>query len=79
MTPGRPRTDEIELSVFGSGIGESLLVHLGFDDWVVVDSCIVRETGQPAALDYLREIGVSPGQIRLVVATRKLPRQVDSR
>ena len=36
----------------------------------MVDSCIDHETGRPAALDYLKEIGVDPAEsIRLVVIT----------
>jgi hypothetical protein len=53
-----PAPDEIEVSLFGPGYGESLAVHLGQGRWMIVDSCVDHETGSPAALDYLDSIGV---------------------
>lgn len=64
-----PKSDEIELSLFGPGYGESALIHIGNDSWVIVDSCLNAES-QPAALDYLRGIGSNPANVvRLIVAT----------
>jgi hypothetical protein len=34
-----PRIGECELSLFGSGVGECIVIHLGNGDWVIVDSC----------------------------------------
>jgi len=62
--PGRtdahapPAVDELEVSVFGPGVGECVLVHFGEGEWMVVDSCLDRATSRPAALDYLTELGV---------------------
>ena len=43
---------------------------MGDGDWVVVDSCINKESGRPVALEYLNSIGVDPkSQVKLVVAT----------
>jgi len=65
--PGR---DEIELSVFGPGFGESTVVHLGGDRWMIVDSCLSQGTKEPASLDYLEAIGVKIStNVRLVVST----------
>jgi beta-lactamase superfamily II metal-dependent hydrolase len=64
-----PPADTFEISIFGPGIGECLVLHVGDGEWVVVDSCLVRDTGEPAALAYLKTIGVAPTAIRLVVAT----------
>lgn len=65
-----PDARHLELSVFGPGFGESLLLHLGNGNWAVVDSCLDRETGEPAALRYLSQISVDPSRaIQLVVAT----------
>ena len=65
-----PRPHELEVSVFGPGVGECAVIHLGDGDWVVVDSCIDRKSRRPIALEYLNSIGVDPrSQIRLVVAT----------
>ena len=65
-----PAEDEFELSVFGPGIGECVVIHLGHGEWVVVDSCLVSRGGAPAALRYFERIGVDPAeQVKLVVAT----------
>lgn len=54
----RPRADEFELTLFGPGIGESAVLHVGGGQWIVVDSCLDRKTRRPAALEYLESIGV---------------------
>ena len=64
-----PKSDEVEVSLFGPGYGECALIHIGNDDWVIVDSCLNSES-QPAALAYLRGIGANPANVvRLIVAT----------
>ena len=66
----RPTDDEIEVSLFGPGYGESIVLHLGEDRWVVVDSCLDKETGRAAALLYLEEIGVDvQNQVEMIVCT----------
>lgn len=67
--PGPPQADEIEISVFGRGIGECVVVHLGSNHWVIIDSFCSESTGEPAALNYLRDyLGLDPGQaVRSVV------------
>jgi beta-lactamase superfamily II metal-dependent hydrolase len=70
MKVDRPSADTFELSIFGPGVGEGMVLHLGGGEWVVVDSCVERATDRPVALSYLEEIGVDAGTaIRLVVAT----------
>jgi glyoxylase-like metal-dependent hydrolase (beta-lactamase superfamily II) len=65
----RPDLDEIELSLFGPGFGESIVLHLGADFWVVIDSCLTSGN-EPSALQYLRSINVDPSDaIKLVIAT----------
>lgn len=64
-----PAPHELEISLFGPGFGESVLIHLGAGSWLVVDSCIDGSTGNPAALDYLDRIGVAASSIELIVAT----------
>jgi len=65
-----PEPHELEISVFGPGIGECTVAHLGDGAWIVVDSCIDRTSGHPAALDYLRTLRVDvASQVKLVVAT----------
>ena len=64
-----PRPDEIEVSLLGPGYGESVVVHMGGGEWMVVDSCTGRD-GKPAALDYLDRIGVDPRSgVKMIVAT----------
>jgi hypothetical protein len=65
-----PLADEVEVSVFGPGKGESLVCHLGSGRWMVIDSCIDRDTSQPVALDYLEALRVDAGtQLEIVAAT----------
>jgi hypothetical protein len=35
-----PNRDEIDVIVVGPGFGESILVHIGDGDWIIVDSCL---------------------------------------
>ena len=63
-----PRVDEVELTLIGPGYGESVILHVGDGAWVLVDSC--GRSDAPAALDYLRAIGVDPSQaVAMIVAT----------
>ncbi|MFG0394738.1 MBL fold metallo-hydrolase [Pseudomonas sp. zbq_4] len=64
-----PAASEIEISLFGPGTGECIVAHLGDNEWMVVDSCTAYNTGQPVALKYLAELGVDPGQVKLIVIT----------
>lgn len=65
-----PLDDELEVSVFGPGVGESVAVHLGHGDWIVVDSCLNPRTRVPAALEYLDGLGVDVGSaLKLLVLT----------
>src|SRR6266508_5668592 len=65
-----PSFDTFEVSLFGGGIGECVLAHLGGNDWLIVDCCVNRETRVPAALEYFDRIGVDPSTaVTLVVAT----------
>lgn len=68
--PVAPLPEEIEVSVFGPGYGESILVHIGYDHWLIVDSCVDRTTGDPAALNYLNKIDVDPKHaVKKVIAS----------
>jgi hypothetical protein len=64
-----PSATEIEVSVFGRRFGESVLIHLGDAQWILIDS-LVDNDGVPSPLRYLSEIGVDPRvALRLIVAT----------
>lgn len=65
-----PAPDKLEVSLFGPGVGECVVLHVGDGRWFVIDSCINRETGNPVAIDYLRHVGVSiQDKVGGVVAT----------
>ncbi|WP_160323752.1 MBL fold metallo-hydrolase [Frankia sp. BMG5.23] len=64
-----PPDDVVEISIFGPGLGECCLLHLGWNEWIIVDSCIDQRTGAHPALSYLSDIDVSPESVKLVVAT----------
>ena len=69
MTLASPRRDEVEVSLFGPGYGESVLVHAGEGQWLVVDSCLGAD-GESAVLSYLRGIDIDPSTaVKLIVAT----------
>lgn len=55
-----PASDEVEVSIFGPGYGECVLVHLGAGEWLIVDSCLDQRSQRQPALAYLEAIGVDP-------------------
>jgi len=65
-----PAYDQIEVTLIGPGFGESALIHLGNNNWVVIDSCIDSNTKKPAALAYLNSIGVNASEaVKLIIIT----------
>jgi glyoxylase-like metal-dependent hydrolase (beta-lactamase superfamily II) len=65
-----PEPDELELSLFGPGIGECVVVHIGRNEWMVIDSCLSESQGRAIALDYFDSLGVDPScQVKLIVVT----------
>lgn len=65
-----PDPDELEISVIGPGRGECVVVHLGDNDWCIVDSCMARTCNEPVAIEYLRSLNNdSQNSVKLVVAT----------
>jgi len=65
-----PGTDQPEISIFGPGFGECILVHLGDGNWLVVDSCRKSSGSRPIALDYLERLGYQPDNaIKIIVAS----------
>ena len=66
----RPADQEVEVSLFGPGFGECVVIHLGSNRWAVVDSCLDKESKRAAALTYFDQIGVDPQScVELVVCT----------
>ena len=70
MTRGSPpEHNEVEVSVLGPGTGEAVILHMGNDDWVVVDCCRHRDTEENAVVEYLGLLGIDTTRVRLLVAS----------
>ena len=64
-----PDPDEIEFTIFGPGYGEAIILHLGENNWMLVDSCLFPKTQEPISIYYLNQIGVHPNSVRTIVAS----------
>jgi beta-lactamase superfamily II metal-dependent hydrolase len=65
-----PEPDEFEMSVIGPGKGECVILHIGNNEWCVIDSCIARGATLPVAVEYLSQFGDSAlDRVHLVIAT----------
>jgi beta-lactamase superfamily II metal-dependent hydrolase len=54
----------------GGGYGESIVLHLGNNDWIVVDSCINPQTNVSLPLEYLESRGVNvENDVKLIVCS----------
>lgn len=66
----QPEAQQLEVSLFGPGIGESVCIHIGHGKWMIVDSCLNPESKEPASLEYLKNLGLNPSEvIELIVIT----------
>lgn len=64
-----PEHNELEISLFGSGYGEAIALHMGQGNWVLVDS---YRSGSKlsASLEYLRDIQVDASKaVKTIIAT----------
>ena len=65
-----PQSHELEVSVFGPGYGESILIHMGNEEWMLIDSCINPKSKSSAPLEYMHNLGIEPSKsVKLIVAT----------
>lgn len=65
-----PNIVEITLIGTGGGYGESVVVHLGNNAWIVVDSCQNPNTRESLPLLYLKKIGVNiENDLKLIICT----------
>jgi hypothetical protein len=65
-----PASDEFEIVIFGPGVGECILMHLGNGDWFVIDSCRFPGSKKAAALEYLEALSIEPSSaIKRILAT----------
>jgi beta-lactamase superfamily II metal-dependent hydrolase len=65
----RPKLNELELSLFGRGVGECVVAHIGEDRWLVVDSCLSDDRSRPVAEEYLTTLGVEADRVALIVVS----------
>jgi hypothetical protein len=65
-----PAENEVEVSIFGPGKGEAVVIHLGSGQWITIDSCRDQTSNQNAVLSYFETIGVdTASDVLLVVGT----------
>lgn len=64
-----PKTDEYEVSIFGRGYGESIVLSCGNREFIVIDSFINPDSGRPIALDYLDCMNIPYEKIKMVIIT----------
>lgn len=55
-----PLDEEVEVTLIGTGggYGESIIIKLAKNSWIIVDCCINPTTKEPLPLEYLKNIGV---------------------
>ena len=62
-------SNEIEISVFGSGIGEAVAFQFK-KEWILIDSCFNNKVCQPTTLHYLKELSVNYAEdVKLIIIT----------
>lgn len=60
---------EIHILGTGGGYGESILVNLGNQEWIVIDCCIDPITKQSLPLKFFIENNIDLGQIKYIICT----------
>lgn len=61
---------EISLIGTGGGYGESIVLHIGNNHWIVIDSCIDPFTKKSLPLEYLENLGVDvANDVKLIVCS----------
>lgn len=59
-----------EITLIGTGgYGECVVVNLGNDNWIIIDSCINPETKSPLSIEYLESIKVNLSNVKLIICT----------
>ena len=67
-----PSNNILETTLIGTGggYGESIVLHLGNQNWIVVDSCVDPKTNNSLPLEYLKSIGVKVEKdVKLIICT----------
>jgi beta-lactamase superfamily II metal-dependent hydrolase len=67
-----PQNEELEITLIGSGggYGESVVIHVGNNEWMIIDSCKGPDSPEPLPLGYLKSIGVNAAtQVKRILCT----------
>jgi beta-lactamase superfamily II metal-dependent hydrolase len=66
-----PTSNTTEVTLIGTGgYGESCIVHIGENNWIIVDSCINPITNESLPLKYLQELEVDiSNNVKLIICT----------
>lgn len=65
-----PESSQVEISLFGPGYGECVVLHVGNGSWVIVDSCTHPGFDLPTPLHYLQSLGVDVStQVKCVIVS----------
>ena len=59
---GLPSIDELEINVIGKSAasGESIVVHVGNNEWMIIDSCKVNNEVLPLTFLKKRSVNLDP-------------------
>jgi glyoxylase-like metal-dependent hydrolase (beta-lactamase superfamily II) len=67
LTPNN-NIGEVTLIGTGGGYGESIVIHLGNQEWAVIDSCVNPNTKESLPLEYLKSINVDiANEVKLIL------------
>ena len=64
-----PNDDEIEITIFGRGFGECIVLCCKNQNFIIIDSFINPSTKKPIAIDYLNSLNLPLSSIKEVVLT----------
>lgn len=65
-----PAAHEFEISIIGPGRGECVILHLGDNQWCIVDSCRPQGSVEAAAIEYLSSFkNDALAGVKVIVAT----------
>ncbi|WP_340105396.1 MBL fold metallo-hydrolase [Rhodohalobacter sp. 8-1] len=53
----------------GGGYGESIVIHLGNRDFIVIDSCVDKKTGKALPLLFLEENNIDFSRVKRIICT----------
>jgi beta-lactamase superfamily II metal-dependent hydrolase len=66
-----PKDSEVEVTLIGTGggYGESLVIKVNVNSWIIIDSCVNPANKEPLSIEYLKSINVNLENVKLIVCT----------